>query len=203
MSRMRPTVVVYRRREVEPVCRRWIVRLWAATILLGVVLPTCAHPGAAGTAGSGLGMSREALQTVFARQEFAFTFGAPQESRGMPIVSGTVAGRLIALHLVGPPENLTEVTLIVGVPNTDPLAPPAAPKELAENMRYLRAMLQQTVPDWRESVNWLQTQLQGSAERLEVGFRQGHREIVLLAVNHLSMVLLSLRVSQPPAPRRQ
>jgi hypothetical protein len=78
--------------------------------------------------------------------------------------------------------------------------PPAAPKVLAENARYLRAVLEQTLPDWKDAVEWLNTPLQGSAERLEVRHRQGNREIVLLAVNYLSMVVLSLHVGQPPTP---
>jgi hypothetical protein len=186
---------------MEQVGRRWIVRLQALVVLLSLVLPTCAHPGAAGSPGPGLGISQETMQAIFARQEFDFTFEPSHDNRGVPMLSGTVSGKLIALHLVGSPENLTEVTLIVGVPSTDPLAPPADPKVLAENARYLRAVLEHTVPDWKDAVKWLNTQLQGSAERLEVGLRQGRREIVLLAVNHLSLVLLSLRVSQPPAPR--
>jgi hypothetical protein len=108
---------------------------------------------------------------------------------------------LIALDLVGPPEDLTQVTLMVGVPSTDPLAPPQAPELLTENVRYLRAVLQQAMPDWREGGAWLIKQLQRPGERQEVGVRKGHREVVLLAVNRGSMVLLSIRVSQP-APKR-
>jgi hypothetical protein len=197
-----PTAVVDRRHDVEPVSRRWIVRLWAAVVLLSLVLPACAYPGAAGAARPGLGVRRSVMQDVFARQEFAFKFEAPHERHGVPRVTGTVPGKLMVLNLVGPPEDLTEVTLIIGVPSTDPFAPPAAREVLAENVRYLRAVLQQAMPDWKGGgVKWLNTQLQRSAERLEVGLRKGHREIVLLAVNRLSMVLLSIRVGQPPAIR--
>jgi hypothetical protein len=194
-----PTAFVDRRHDVEPVSRRWIVRLWAAMVLLSLVLPACAYPGAAGSARPGLGVSRAIMQSVFARQAFTFRFEAPHERHGVPRVTGSVPGKLITLNLVGPPEDLTEVTLIVGVPRTEPLALPAAPEVLAENARYLRAVLQQAMPDWKDGVKWLDTQLQRSAERLEVGLRKERREIVLLAVNHLSMVLLSIRVSQPPA----
>jgi len=91
--------------------------------------------------------------------------------------------------------------LIVGVPSTDPRTPPAAPGVLAENEKYLRAVLQQVMPDWKDGIKWLNTQLQRSGERHEVRLRRGHREIALLAVNHLSMVLLSIRAGQTPATR--
>jgi hypothetical protein len=95
-----------------------------------------------------------------------------------------------------------EVTLIVGVPSTDPLAPPTAPKVFAENTRYRRAVLQHAMSGWQGGVKWLNTQVQRSDERCEVGRRKGHREIVLLAVNRLSTVLLSIRAGQPLAPHR-
>jgi hypothetical protein len=72
---------------MEQVCRRWIIRLRVAIVFLSLVLPSWAHPGAAGSAGLGLGMSRKTLQAVFARQALAFTFEDFHESRGMPIVS--------------------------------------------------------------------------------------------------------------------
>jgi hypothetical protein len=196
-----PPTLVDRRQSVELVFRRGIVRLWAAVVLLSLVLPAYAYPGSAGSARSGLGVSRAAIQAVFSRQAFAFRFEAPRERLGVPSITGTVPGKLIVLNLAGPPEDLREVTLIVGVPSTDPRAPPAAPEVLAENAKYLRAILQQVMPDWKDGVKWLNTQLQRSGERLEVGLRRGHREIVLLAVNHLSMVLLSIRAGQPPATR--
>jgi hypothetical protein len=108
-----------------------------------------------------------------------------------------VSGKLVALDLVGPPEELTQVTLIVGVPSTDPLAPPRLPKVLTENERYLRAVLEQTLPDWREGGAWLKKKLQHKGEQQRVGVRKGSREVVLLAVNHGSMVLLSIRAGQP------
>jgi hypothetical protein len=192
---------VDRRQSVELVLRRWIVRLWAAVVLLSLMLPASAYPGSAGSARLGLGVSQAAIQAVFSRQAFAFRFEAPRGRSGMPRITGTVPGKLIVLNLAGPPEDLSEVTLIVGVPSTDPRSPPAAPKVLAENAKYLRAILQQVMPDWKDGVKWLNTQLQRSGERLEVCLRRGHREIALLAVNHLSMVLLSIRAGQPPAPR--
>jgi hypothetical protein len=195
------TAVMDRRQAVEQAFRRWIVRLWAAVVGLSLVLPVCANSGVAGSARPGLGVSRAALQAVFARQEFAFAFVEPHERRGVLRMTGTVPGKLMVLDLVGPPGDLTEVVLIVGRPSTDALAPPAASKVLAENMRYLRAVLRHTMPDWKDGVKWLNTQLQRSDERLEVGLRKGHREIVLLGVNRLSMVLLSIRVGQPLAPR--
>jgi hypothetical protein len=146
-------------------------------------------------------VSAAALQAAFSRQAFAFRFEAPRERSAVSHVTGTVPGKLIVLNLEGPPNDLSKVTLIVGVPSHNPLAPPAAPEVLAENAKYLRAVLQQVIPDWKDGVKWLNTQLQHPAERLEVRHRIGHRDIVLSAVNHLSMVLLSIRAGQPPAPR--
>ena len=109
----------------------------------------------------------------------------------------------MALSLVGAPDNLTEVTLMAGVPTTKPLAPPDDPKTVAENARYMRAVLRHAMPDWREGTAWLQTQLQSRSERQKVGLRKGHREVVLLAVNHWSMVLLSIRAHSPASkPQR-
>jgi hypothetical protein len=44
---------------------------------------------------------------------------------------------------------------MVGVASTDPFAPPANPRALADNARYLRAVLQRIAPDWKEGAAWL------------------------------------------------
>jgi hypothetical protein len=187
--------------DVEQFPRRRIAYLWVTLALLSFVLPPCAYPKASGSTRPGLGVNRATIQSVFARQAFAFKFEAPYEGHGPPRVTGTVPGKLIVLTLMGPRENLTEVTLTVGVPSTNPQAPPAAPQVLAENERYLRAVLQQVMPDWKDGVKWLNAQLQRSGERLEAGLRIGQREIVLFTVNRQSMVLLSIRAGQPSATR--
>jgi hypothetical protein len=174
---------------------------WGVCLCLLLVLPACTRPEEARPPRTGLGVSRAALQAVLTRPEFGFTFRASPERGGAPNVTGTVPGRLVALDLVGPPEDLTQVTLMVGVPSTDPLAPPRAPEVLTENVQYLRAVLRQAMPDWQEGIAWLTKQLQHPGERQEVGVRKGHREVVLLAVNQGSMILLNIRVSQP-VPKR-
>jgi hypothetical protein len=180
---------------------RMLRPLWAAFLCLSLVLPTWTSPGVERTPRAGLAVSRAALQAFFARPEFGFIFGAPHESRGGPSLTGSVPGKLMALVLVGPPENLTEVTLMVGVPSTNPLAPPSDAATVAENARYLRAVLQRAMPDWQEGGAWLTTQLQRQSARHEVGLRKGPREVVLLAVNHWSMVLLSIRAGSPATTR--
>jgi hypothetical protein len=201
MCSLIPTTVVDRRLAVEQSFRRWIVRPWAAVVVLSLVLPAGASSGVAGSARPGLGVSRAALQAVFAQQEFGFAFVEPHDRRGILRMTGNVPGKLMVLDLIGPPGDLTEVVLIVGRPSTDALVPPAASKVPAENMRYLRAVLRHAMPDWKDGVKWLNTQLQRSDERLEAGLRKGHREVVLLGVNRLTMVLLSIRVGKPLAPR--
>jgi hypothetical protein len=186
------------------VSRGWMIRpLWAAFLCLALVLPSCTYPGGEQTRRAGLAVSQAALQTFFAHPEFGFIFGAPHESRGVPSLTGTVPGKLMALVLVGPPEDLTEVTLMVGVPSSNPLAPPSDATAVAENARYLRAVLQRAMPDWQEGMAWLTTQLQRPSERHQVGLRRGHREVVLLAVNHWSMVLLSIRAASPASKRER
>jgi hypothetical protein len=180
---------------------RMIRRLWAVCLCLPLVLPTCTSSGVEKTPHKGLAVSRAALQALFARPEFGFTFGEPRASHGLPSLTGTVPGKLIALELAGPPENLTQVTLMVGVPSTNPLAPPSDAKTIADNARYLRATLQHAMPDWQEGGTWLTTQLRRQSERHQVGISKGHREVVLLAVNHWSMALLSIRVGGPASQR--
>jgi hypothetical protein len=182
---------------------RMIQSLWVAFLCLHLVLPISTYPGVERTPHAGLAVSRAALQTFFARPEFGFIFGDPHKSRGVPSLTGTVPGKLMALELMGPPEDLTQVTLMVGVPSTNPLTPPSDAKAIAENARYLRAVLQRAMPDWQEAVAWLTTQLQPQSERHEVGVRKGHREVVLLAVNHWSMVLLSIRAGSPASMRER
>jgi hypothetical protein len=190
--------------HVARVTRGRMIRvLWAAFLCLLLVLPTCTYPGEERTSRAGLAVSRAALQAFFARPEFGFIFGEPHESRGVPSLTGTVPGKLMALVLVGPPENLTEVTLMVGVPSTTPLEPPSDAKTVAENTRYLRAVLQRAMPDWQEGVAWLTTQLQRQSERHQVGLRKGHREVVLLAVNHWNMGLLSIRAGSLASKRER
>ena len=174
---------------------------WVTALFLLLVLPACVSPEEAAPRRSGLGVKRAALQAALSRPDLGFTFREAPKHQGVPRVTGTVSGKLVALDLVGPPEELTQVTLMVGVPSTDPLAPPRLPKVLAENGLYLRAVLEKAMPDWKEGGAWLKKQLQRPGERQAVGVRKGAREVVLLAVNHGSMVLLSIRIGQP-APGR-
>jgi hypothetical protein len=146
-------------------------------------------------------VSQAATRAFFKSPEFGIIFGEPQERRGVSPITGTVPDKLVALDLVGPPEALTQVTLMVGVASTDPLAPPADPRALADNARYLRPVLQRIMPDWKDGGAWLNTEWQHRAERYEVKLKRGARDIVLVTVNHGTMVLLDIRVSQP-APKR-
>jgi hypothetical protein len=182
-------------------CRMRIRPQWEAYLCLLLVLPACARPEEARPPRAGLGVSRPTLQTALSRPEFGFTFKEAPKHRGVPRVTGTVSGKLVALDLVGPPEELAQVTLIVGVPSNDPLAPPRLPKVLTENGRYLRTVLEQAMPDWKEGGAWLKKQLQRPGERQAAGVRKGNRDVVVLAVNHGNMVLLSIRVGQPASKR--
>src|SRR5215218_5951054 len=94
---------------------RTVQSLWAAFLCLPLVLPISTYPGVERTPHAGLAVSRAALQTFFARPELGFIFGEPHESRGVPSLKGSVPGKLMALELMGPAENLTQVTLMVGV----------------------------------------------------------------------------------------
>jgi hypothetical protein len=181
--------------------RRMIRRLWMTFLCLPLMLPTCMSPGEKPLP-KGLAVSRAALQRVFTSPEFGFTFGESRAGRSAPSLTGSVPRKLIVLELAGPPENLTQVTLMVGVPSTNPLAPPSELKMVAENVRYLHAVLKHAMPDWLEGRTWLATQLQRQSARHEVALRKGHREVVLLAVNHWSMAMLSIRVGNS-APQRQ
>jgi hypothetical protein len=191
-QRLRKHAIVFGRR---------IAGLWPVVVLLSLVLPVCAYSGPAVLSRPGLGVKSAAIQADLSRPAFGFRFEAPQARSGVASVTGTVPGKLILLSLTGPPEDLREVTLIVGVPITNPLARPAPPTALAENIEYLRAVLQQAMPDWKDGVRWLNTQLQRPSERLEVRLRRGHRDITLSGVNHLSMVLLSIRAGHPSTIR--
>jgi hypothetical protein len=185
------------------------VRLWRAVSILCLllVLPACGRSEEARVPRAGLRVSRAALQAVLSRPEFGFTFAEPpgqsSERRDEPRVTGTVSGKLVALDLVGPPEDLTQVTLMVGMPSTDPLAPARNPAVLSENRRYLRTVLRETMPDWKEGDAWLTKLLQRPGSRQEIGIRKGQREVVLLSVNQGSMVLLNVRVGQSGPKRRR
>jgi hypothetical protein len=172
-------------------------RLWPVVVLLSLVLPLCAYSGSAVLPRPGLGVKSAAIQAALSRPAVGSRFEAPHARTGVASVTGTVPGKLIFLSLTGPPKNLNEVTVIVGGPITNPLARPAPPTALAENTKYLRAVLQQAMPDWKDGVMWLSTQLQRPSDRLEVCLVRGHRNILLSGVNHLSMVLLSIRAGQP------
>jgi hypothetical protein len=63
-------------------------------------------PWSARFSGPRLRVSRRVPQAVFACQECVFTFEGSHENRGITTLSGTVPGKLIALHRVGSPENL-------------------------------------------------------------------------------------------------
>lgn len=140
------------------------------------------------TSTRGLGVTRAALIGLFTREGFNFIFD-PYEDRtatGQPLINGQAPHGLAILTLIGPSENLSEVSLLFSLPEDDP--------EIGvRNSLYAIALLEYMFPEWDEAADWLveaakESRLSGDAveKRVEgnlVSFQQSpQRGIFVLTI---------------------
>jgi hypothetical protein len=107
---------------------------------------------------------------------------------GQPRVMGTAKTKPVFIELLGRPENLNRVTMIVS-------APKDSPSTIATNAdyRYMKEFLRIAAPDWPSGLDWLNVHLQGIAVSKGAQAKTGRYEITLIGGNGLNMAALNIR----------
>jgi hypothetical protein len=161
----------------------------AEPTLVPTVEPTLESPEGATLAGS-IGVSRASVQAVYERSAVGFTFEESTPVDGQPRVSGKSRNGLAIMELIGPEEELTKATIIVGVPNNNQQA-------VTENAVYLLGLLKVTSPEWTEGTTWVTENLSEAASSDEpITTIQGKQQISLQGYKELGFVSLAVE----PAP---
>lgn len=96
---------------------------------------------------SGMGLSRSDFTTLFSQPELGFTFEESSEVDGQPRIMGTSEFETVFMELIGPTDDLTQVSVMVGVSDDE--------NEFARNLVYMVGFLSVAIPDWPEGSDWL------------------------------------------------
>ncbi len=137
----------------------------------------------------GIGVSRAAIQSVYEKPELGFKFEKGEPVDGQPQVIGRAPNGLAFVQLIGPEEDLTQATIMVGIPNDNPQA-------LVENSAYMLGLLKLAAPDWKEGADWLSSNLVKAVEEGEVATTHGNLRIRLQAIKELGMAALTVAVNE-------
>lgn len=137
----------------------------------------------------GIGVSRASIQSVYEKPELGFKFEKGEPVDGQPQVIGRAPNGLAFVQLIGPEEDLTQATIMVGMPNDDP-------KALVENSVYMLGLLKLAAPDWKEGPDWLSNNLVKAVEEGEVATTNGNLRIRLQAIKELGMAALTVAVNE-------
>lgn len=137
-----------------------------------------------------IGVTRNAIQSVFEQPEFGFTFKPGTPIDGQPNIVGTGGNTII--QLVGSQNNLSLATIItVASDEPDPLA-----SELLAT--YLFKFIKTASPNWENSSEWLS----GNVDRLARGIQseanttRGNQQISLHVSRELGSIVLTVEAKQ-------
>ena len=133
----------------------------------------------------GIGVSRADIQSVFESEKFGFRFEAVRDRDGQPTVWGyRLDWTSCDLILVGPPEELVEVFIIIGLHKDDPA------KGILNCIR-MGTLLKLVAPDWENGDDWLTDNMPIARTGGRVETFHGDLRIQLECVQ-LGMVTLSI-----------
>jgi len=133
----------------------------------------------------GIGVSRADIQSVFESEKFGFRFEDIRDRDGQPTVWGYPWDWTYCdLNLVGPPEELVEVFIIIGLYKDDPA------KGILNCIR-MGTLLKLVAPDWENGDDWLTDNMPIARTGGRVETFHGDLRIQLECVQ-LGMVTLSI-----------
>ena len=132
-----------------------------------------------------LGVSRRDIQSIFENSAINFTFENAPLADGTPRIMGTSSNSLAILDLIGPPADLTEVSITVGVPSD-------APEVIVMNAAYMMGLIKNTLPGWSGSNDWLEANLPVAQRVGKAQTSYGNAVVTLSVIEALGMVMLSI-----------
>lgn len=130
---------------------------------------------------SGIGRTRHDIQSIYEKPEIGFVFKEGAPVRGQPQVLGTSKNGLAMLQIIGPEDNIYEVSMLIGVPNDNPSV-------VAQNAVYLLGLVKVAAPDWDGGVQWVTDNLEIAIQEGEATTTHGGLKFTLQAIKELGMV---------------
>ncbi len=132
---------------------------------------------------AGLGVAREAVQAVY--EADGYTFAVADDVNGQPCVVGDLREPRAHVQLIGPADNLTQASVMVGI-GAD------SPASWVEGATAIRRLVQVAAPAWTDGPDWIHRNLEtaGAEGRAEV--RHGPLLITLHRRNQGSIVALTV-----------
>ena len=98
--------------------------------------------------GPGIGVAEATIQSLFEHSDVGFTFENSSSVKRAPRSIGTSPHGLATIELIGQPENLTQATIRVNIPDDDTQA-------LTLNAEYVLRFIQSVAPQWAGGGDWV------------------------------------------------
>jgi uncharacterized protein YjbI with pentapeptide repeats len=134
----------------------------------------------------GIGVTRNAIQSVFEQPEIGFTFNPKTPVNGQPQVLGTSKNKLAFIQLIGPSRNLRTASFVTILSDEN--------FANLENSVFMLAFLKKALPDWEDTDDWLQSSAEiiSQGTQREVVTTYGNQRIKLAFSKELRSLILSV-----------
>ena len=135
----------------------------------------------------GLGVSRRKIQSLFEHPRVGLVFSSAPYMDGTPRTFGLSPDERIALDIVGPNVNVSEMTMLVALS-------PDAPNVIPSDSAHMLTLLNHTFPDWEGGSKWFNESLKNLPHTKESRtiYRNADVELMLLPLIPETEVLMLL-----------
>ena len=136
----------------------------------------------------GIGVRRTAVTDIFGKPSIGFSFRRGEDMNGQCLVTGRSLDGLTLIELIGPPEDLTTVTIISNIPYDDGEA-------ATRSILYAFGVLNAVVPEWSDGNEWFLASLETLANNGQDSMSTtiGNKTIELTLIRERGQYSLSVR----------
>jgi len=136
---------------------------------------------------NGIGISRQAVQSVLEEPSINFRFEASTPVGGQPRVMGKSPNGLAVVELIGQPANLASASIMVGIPNDDE----------ARQLSVIHAMgfLKTAAPQWTGATDWFTAAVRkiASGSQTEATTTYGSNQVRLIIVKDMGLMSVTIK----------
>lgn len=137
------------------------------------------------SAGKKTGISYEQIMRYLSK---SMTMKKSTSVRGQPRYMGESDDNLVMMEIIGDKRDITQATLIVGVPNDAPR------KLLAWNGAMLMRFVQNATPGWSKSTEWTTAALKKAIDSEQtISTVRGSRKLTVSFQKSLSMIMVTVK----------
>lgn len=132
-----------------------------------------------------LGVSRAAIQALFEGPKFGFVFTESSPAGDLPRVIGRAPNRLANLELIGTPDALHEVSILLGMPKDHP-------DLVAQNAVYMLSLVRAIMPDWPQATEWVNENIERAMTDRQASIVWKNKKITLLGIPDVGALAVSI-----------